>query len=48
MSLPPAPQRPGDKKPWVSWQRAAIWIIVGGVAIYLIVTGVIGIVAKGG
>jgi hypothetical protein len=28
--------------------RLAIWIVVGGLAIYLIVNGVLGIMAKGG
>jgi hypothetical protein len=42
------PKRPDDKKPWASWQRIAVWIVVGGVAVYLIITGAIGIIAKGG
>jgi len=28
--------------------RLAIWIVVGGLAVYLIVNGALGIVAKGG
>jgi hypothetical protein len=40
---------PGDekKKPTVSWQRLVLWLVVGGVAIYLIVTGLAGVIAKG-
>ncbi|HEX7833962.1 MAG TPA: hypothetical protein VF479_00675 [Pseudolysinimonas sp.] len=40
---------PGDdqKKPAISWQRIAVWVVVGGVAIYLIITGLAGVIAKG-
>jgi len=41
---------PGDdekKKGEVSFARMAIWVIVGGIAIYLLVSGIIGIIAKG-
>ena len=41
------PQLPGDKKPAVSWQRAAVWIVVGGVGLYMVITGLAGIIAKG-
>jgi hypothetical protein len=49
MSLPPLP--PSDKKPdpsIPSWRRVAIWVIVGGIGLYLVISGVIGIIAKGG
>ena len=36
----------GEKKP-VSFARLAIWIIVGGVGIYLIATGLFGVITKG-
>jgi len=36
----------GEKKP-VSFTRLAIWIIVGGVGVYLIVTGLYGVITKG-
>jgi len=47
MSLPPAPS---DKpKPGVpTWRRVAIWVIVGGIGLYLVISGVVGIIAKGG
>jgi hypothetical protein len=48
MSLPPAPKRPDDKKPVASWQRIAVWIVVGGVGLYLVITGLVGVIAKGG
>ncbi|MEQ1736909.1 MAG: hypothetical protein ABL886_10975 [Rhodoglobus sp.] len=35
------------KKPAVSWQRMAVWVLVGGTAIYLIITGLAGVIAKG-
>ncbi len=40
---------PGDenKKPAVSWQRVAVWILVGGVGLYLVITGLAGVIAKG-
>jgi hypothetical protein len=40
---------PGDdkKKPTISWQRMAVWVLVGGVGIYLVVTGLAGVIAKG-
>jgi len=41
---------PGDdkKKPKFSMGRIAIWVIVGGVGLYLVITGVVGIIVKGG
>ena len=41
---------PGDdekKKSEISMTRMAIWVIVGGIAVYLIISGVVGIIAKG-
>jgi hypothetical protein len=40
---------PGDekKKPAVSWQRAAVWIVVGGVGLWMVITGLAGVIAKG-
>ena len=49
MSLPPLP--PSNKKPDPSvptWRRVAIWVIVGGVGLYLLISGIVGIIAKGG
>jgi hypothetical protein len=40
---------PGDdekKKGQVSFGRLAIWIIVGGIGAYLLISGVIGILVK--
>ena len=41
---------PGDdkKKPEISFARIAIWVIVGGIGLYLVLSGVIGIIIKGG
>lgn len=47
MSDLPPPKRPGDK-PEVSWQRKAIWLVVGGAGLYFIITGLVGILTKGG
>jgi len=41
------PQLPGDKKPEISFARIAIWVIVGGIGAYLLISGIIGIIAKG-
>ena len=40
---------PGDenKKPAVSMNRLALWLVVGGIGAYLLISGVIGIIAKG-
>ncbi len=41
---------PGDdekKKGEVSFGRIAIWVIVGGIGAYLLLSGVIGILVKG-
>jgi hypothetical protein len=40
---PGEPQRRGP-----SPTRILIWVVVGGIAIYLIINGVIGVVQKGG
>jgi len=36
----------GEKKP-VSFARLAIWIVAGGLGVYLIVTGLVGVITKG-
>jgi len=36
----------GGKKP-VSFARLAIWIIVGGIGAYLIISGLYGVITKG-
>lgn len=40
---------PGDdkKKPAISMNRLAIWLVVGAIGAYLLISGVIGIIAKG-
>ena len=42
------PPEPGKDKPKISLTRIGLWVFVGGVGLYLIVTGLIGIIAKGG
>ena len=40
---------PGDnekKRQPITMNRIAIWVIVGGVALYLIISGIVGIIAK--
>ncbi|MEO7720445.1 MAG: hypothetical protein ABIS08_00855 [Pseudolysinimonas sp.] len=37
----------GPDKPKLTTTRIAIWLIVGGVAVYLIISGIVGILAKG-
>lgn len=43
-NLPPSP---GGEKPKITMGRVAIWVIVAGIGVYLLVTGVVGIIAKG-
>jgi hypothetical protein len=40
---------PGDdeKKPAISMNRLALWLVVGGIGAYLLLSGVFGIIAKG-
>lgn len=40
---------PGEenKKPDVSFTRLAIWVIVGGIGAYMLISGVVGIIAAG-
>jgi len=40
---------PGDdeKKPEISMNRLALWVIVGAVGAYLLISGIVGIVAQG-
>ena len=41
---------PGEddkKKGEISFARIAIWVIVGGVGAYLLITGIVGIIVKG-
>lgn len=40
---------PGDdkKKPAISMNRLALWLVVGAVGAYLLLSGVVGILAKG-
>lgn len=40
---------PGDdkKKPAISMNRLALWLVVGGIGAYLLLSGVVGIIAKG-
>jgi len=40
---------PGDEndKPKISFGRIAIWVIVGGIGVYYLVSAAIGIISKG-
>jgi len=37
-----------DKKPTISFARIAIWVIVGGIGAYLLISGIVGILVKAG
>lgn len=41
----PTPSDPKPKAP--SLARIAIWVLVGGVGLYLVITGLIGVIVKG-
>jgi len=49
--LPPLPKTPptgdGNGKPPITMGRIVIWVIVGGIGVFLLVSGIIGIIAKG-
>jgi hypothetical protein len=36
-----------DKKPNQMLIRVGVWIVVGGIGLYLVISGIIGILAKG-
>ena len=40
---------PGEekKKPAVSMARISIWVVVTAIALYLIISGLVGVIAKG-
>lgn len=41
---------PGEddkKKGEISFGRIAVWVIVGGVGLYLVITGLVGVITKG-
>ena len=46
MSQRELPGDDGPKKKGITVNRVAIWVIVGGVGLYLLISGVIGIVVK--
>ena len=41
------PGEENKKKGEISFARIAIWVIVGGVGLYLVISGVVGIIVKG-
>lgn len=46
MSTPP--ELPDDpKKPRLTTTRVVIWIAVAGIGLYLVISGIVGILAKG-
>ena len=46
MSLPPEPPGRGDK-PKLSPTRVLVWIVVAAIGLYLVISGIVGILAKG-
>ncbi len=42
----PKPGRRGNRQP-ITWNRIAVWVIVGAVGAYLVLTGIMGILDKG-
>jgi len=41
------PGEDAKKKGEISFRRIVIWVIVSGVGLYLVISGVVGIIAKG-
>ena len=46
MSNLPLPGEDEKKKGEVSFGRIAIWVIVGGIGAYLLISGIVGILVK--
>lgn len=44
----PDHERSGQKPTGPSWQRMVIWVVVGGIGLWLLGSGIVGIIAKGG
>lgn len=42
----PSPRDPGSG-PRITPARITIWIVVGGIGVFLLVSGIVGIIAKG-
>lgn len=43
----PNPITPEKPKGEITFARIAVWVIVGGVGLYLVVSGLIGVITKG-
>jgi len=44
---PPDPIKPDKPKNEISFARIVIWIVVGGVGLYLVISGLVGVLVKG-
>jgi hypothetical protein len=44
MTLPPGED---PKKPRLTTTRVVIWLVVAGIGLYLVISGIVGILAKG-
>ncbi len=42
------PKLPGDNPKGAFFARIAVWVIVGGIGLYMVVSGLVGVVVKGG
>lgn len=38
---------PRQKKPTITATRIVIWVAVGGIGLYLLITGLVGVITKG-
>jgi len=47
MSAPLEPGQGGPDKPKITTTRIVIWLAVAGVGLYLVISGIVGILAKG-
>ena len=48
MTDAPPPIKPDKPKNQISMGRIAIWVIVGGIGLYLVISGLVGVIVKGG
>jgi len=47
MSELPPPAGP-PRRAVLTWRRVLVWVLVGGLGLFLVITGLVGIIAKGG
>ena len=47
MAVSKKPELTPEEKRRQLYTRVAVWVIVGGIGLYLVIAGIVGIIAKG-